>query len=374
MRVSHPDFSAPPFATAPNARFVHAPADGVLPADFFSTTNLPTYVRIDGEWRMPREPRMDSALVLEEGGGLVVREGRRVRRGDLVVVGEKEDGSEGVFVWSEAFLGEASDSEFKFMTSEVSREKPIDYALMARILIEDRERGGFPIWVAGPALVHSRARTDFVWFIQNGFVGALLAGNAVAVHDIEASVYGTTLGMTRTGEVPPGGHGLHMRAINRVRAAGSIRAAVEQGIITDGIMHACVVRDVPFVLCGSIRDDGPLPEVYTDTLLAQDAMRSYATRATFAVMIATALHSIATGNMLPAFVTEADGSLRELPTICVDSSEFVVSKLKDRGTHQAFAVVTNAQDFMHILRLYVEREMDQRGLSTTYGRVTAGTR
>jgi lysine-ketoglutarate reductase/saccharopine dehydrogenase-like protein (TIGR00300 family) len=346
----------------------------VLPPDFFSTTNLPTYVRINGEWRMPREPRMDSALVLEEGGGLVVREGRRVRQGDLVVVGEKEDGSDGVFVWSNAFLGEASESEFKFMTSEVSREKPIDYALMARILIEDRERGGFPIWIAGPALVHSRARTDFVWFIRNGFVGALLAGNAVAVHDIEASVYGTTLGMTRTGEVPPGGHGLHMRAINRVRAAGSIKAAVEQGIITDGIMHACVARNVPFVLCGSIRDDGPLPEVYTDTLVAQDAMRAYATRATLAIMIATALHSIATGNMLPAFVTEADGSLRELPTICVDSSEFVVSKLKDRGTHQAFAVVTNAQDFMHILRLYVEREMDERGLSTTFGRVTAGAR
>ena len=373
-RFTHPDFSVPPFATAPDARFEPAPADGVLPANFFSTTNLPTYVRVQGAWRMPREPRMDSALVLQEDGGLVVREGRRVRKGDLVVVGEKEDGSEGVFVWSDAFLGDTSESEFKFMTSEVSREKPIDYALMARILIEDRERGGFPIWVAGPALVHSRARTDFVWFIQNGFVGALLAGNAVAVHDIEASVYGTTLGMTRTGEVAPGGHGLHMRAINRVRAAGSIKAAVEQGIITDGIMHACVVRNVPFVLCGSIRDDGPLPEVYTDALEAQDAMRSYAIRATLAIMIATALHSIATGNMLPAFVTEADGALRELPTICVDSSEFVVSKLKDRGTHQAFAVVTNAQDFMHILRLYVEREMDQRGLSTTFGRVTAGAR
>ena len=373
-QFTHPNFTAPPFAGAPDAQFVRAPADGVLPPNFFSTTNLPTYVRIKGEWRMPLEPRMDSALVLEESGTLVVREGRRVRRGDQVVVGEKEDGSEGVFVWSDAFIGDSSESEFKFMTSEVSREKPIDYALMARILIEDRERGGFPIWVAGPALVHSRARTDFVWFIQNGFVGALLAGNAVAVHDIEASVYGTTLGMTRTGEVAPGGHGLHMRAINRVRAAGSIKAAVEQGIITDGIMHACVVRNVPFVLCGSIRDDGPLPEVYTDTLEAQDAMRSYAVRATLAIMIATALHSIATGNMLPAFVTQSDGTLRELPTICVDSSEFVVSKLKDRGTHQAFAVVTNAQDFMHILRLYVEREMDQRGLSTTFGRVTAGSR
>ncbi len=371
-RFVHPDFTAAQFATAPDATFVPAPAHGVLPAQFFSTTNLPTYVRVGGAWRLPREPRMDSALVLQPDGELFVREGRRVRQNDLVAVGEKEDGSEGILVWSDAFLPEtAADNEFRFMTSEVSREKPIDYALMARILIEDRERGGYPIWVTGPALVHSRARTDFVWFIRNRFVGALLAGNAVAVHDIEASIYGTTLGMTRTGEVPPGGHGLHMRAINRVRSAGSIQAAVEQGIVTDGIMHACVVQGVPFVLCGSIRDDGPLPEVYTDTLEAQDAMRCHAVKSTMAVMIATALHSIATGNMLPAFIMEPDGGLRELPTICVDSSEFVVSKLKDRGTHQAFAVVTNAQDFMHILRLYVEREMDQRGLTMAFGRVAA---
>jgi len=166
--------------------------------------------------------------------------------------------------------------------------------------------------------------------------------------------------MTRTGEATTGGHGLHMRAINRVRAAGSIARAVEQGVVKDGIMHACVSRGIPFVLTGSIRDDGPLPDVITDTLAAQDAMKRHTTRATMAILIATALHAIATGNMLPAFVTEPDGSMRELPTICVDSSEFVVSKLKDRGTHQAFGVVTNAQDFMHILRLYAERELSER--------------
>jgi hypothetical protein len=196
-----------------------------------------------------------------------------------------------------------------------------------------------------------------VWFIENGFVSALLAGNAVAVHDIEAAMYGTTLGMSGTGEATEGGHGLHMRAINQVRAAGSIAKAVERGIVKNGIMHACVTHKVPFVLCGSIRDDGPLPDVYTDITEAQDAMRAHAVKATMAILIATALHAIATGNMLPAFVTEKDGTLRELATICVDSSEFVVSKLKDRGTHQAFGVVTNAQDFMHILRLYVEREL-----------------
>jgi hypothetical protein len=148
-----------------------------------------------------------------------------------------------------------------------------------------------------------------------------------------------------------------MRAINRVRAAGSIANAVTQGIITDGIMYSCVTHDVPFVLTGSIRDDGPLPDVITDSVAAQDAMRQHAIKATMAILVATALHAIATGNMLPAFVALPDGNMRELATICVDSSEFVVSKLKDRGTHQAFGVVTNAQDFMHILRSYVEREL-----------------
>lgn len=299
---------------------------------------------------------MDSAIVLGADDVLRVREGRRVRRGDRVVVGRVEDGSEGVFVHAFAFAEPEATGEFRFMTSEVSREKPIDYPQMARLLVDERDRGGYVIWVAGPALVHSRARADMTWFIEQGFVNAFLAGNAVAVHDIEAAMFGTTLGMTGTGQASAGGHGLHMRAINAVRAAGSISSAVQQGAVTSGIMRALVLRDVPFVLCGSIRDDGPLPEVITDTVAAQDAMRAHATRATMVVMIATALHSIATGNMLPSFVMHDDGALRELPTICVDTSEFVVSKLKDRGTRQAFGVVTNAQDFLHILRLFVERD------------------
>jgi lysine-ketoglutarate reductase/saccharopine dehydrogenase-like protein (TIGR00300 family) len=360
---SPPDFSTPRLASAPDATFVPAPSDGVLPEGFFATTNLPTYVRIAGEWRMPREPRMDSALVLDAAGVLWVREGRRVRAGERVAVGAAEDGSEGIYVHATGFLAAESPGEFKFMASEVSREKPIEYSVMARLLIEERERGGYPIWVAGPALVHSRARADMVWFVRHGFVGALLAGNAVAVHDIEVSIFGTALGISGSGQATVGGHGLHMRAINQVRAAGSIAEAVRRGIITDGIMHAWVMRGVPFVLTGSIRDDGPLPDVITDAVAGQDAMKRHTNKATMAILIATALHAIATGNMLPAFVTDPDGSLRELPTICVDSSEFVVSKLRDRGSHQAFGVVTNAQDFMHILRLYVERELDAQGLA-----------
>ena len=314
---------------------------------------------------MPAEPRMDSGIVLGEDGSLTIKEGRRVRAGELVAIGHAENGSEGIFVHMNAFVSADEEAEFRFMSSEVSREKPIDYSQMARLLIRERDEQGYIIWVAGPALVHSRARADMTWFVQNGFVQALLAGNAVAVHDIETALFGTTLGMTGTGAASAGGHGLHMRAINAVRAAGSIYNAVKSGLVTTGIMHACVENEVPFVLCGSIRDDGPLPEVITDAIVAQDAMRAHAKRATMAVMIATALHAIATGNMLPSFVIQPDGELRELPTICVDSSEFVVSKLKDRGTRQAFGVVTNAQDFLHILRLFVERELDSRSRTSS---------
>jgi lysine-ketoglutarate reductase/saccharopine dehydrogenase-like protein (TIGR00300 family) len=355
--IAPPDLTKPALKAAPDARFAPAPTDGVLPENFFSSTNLPTYIKVKGQWRTIREPRMDAGLLLDDKGDVWAREGRRVKRGQLIAVGTAEDGSEGIFVHAAPFFGD-TEGGFNFMSSEVSREKPIDYVQMAKLLVSEREHGGYPIWVTGPALVHSRARNDMTWFIANGFVGALLAGNAVAVHDIEASIYGTTLGMTKTGEIAQGGHGLHMRAINMVRAAGSVAAAVKSGIIKDGIMHACVTSSVPFVLTGSIRDDGPLPDVITDMEQAQDAMRVHTMKATMAILVATALHAIATGNMLPAFVTEKDGSMRELATICVDSSEFVVSKLKDRGTHQAFGVVTNAQDFMHILRLYVERELD----------------
>jgi lysine-ketoglutarate reductase/saccharopine dehydrogenase-like protein (TIGR00300 family) len=352
-----PDFEAPPLAGAPDARFESAPADGVLPDRFFSTTNLPTYVRSGGGWRRPRLPRMDCVIVRDPKGDLVVTEPRRVRKGQLVAIGTEEDGSAGIFVHTEGFLrGAHSANEFGFMQSEVSRERPVDYSVLAQLLGEEKQRGGKILWVVGPALVHARAREDMIWFIQNGYVQAFLGGNAVAVHDLEAAIFGTTLGMSSSGEGVEGGHALHMRAINTIRRAGGIAPAVRQGTVAAGIMHALVTHGVPFVLAGSIRDDGPLPEVLSDTLAAQDAMREFTAQATFAVFVATALHAIAVGNMLPAFVDAPNPEdLRPLTTVCVDQTEFVVNKLRDRGTHQAYGVVTNAQDFMHVLRFYVER-------------------
>lgn len=352
-----PNFDAPPLSGAPDARFEPAPADGVLPDGFFSTSNLPTYLKVGGAWRRPRLPRMDCVVLQYPSGDLVTIEPRKVTRGALVAMGTAEDGSTGIFVHTEGFLGgRHSANEFRFMQTEVSRERPVDYAVLAQLLGEEKARGGTIVWVIGPALVHARAREDLIWFIENGYAGALLGGNAVAVHDLEAAIFGTTLGMSSSGEGVEGGHALHMRAINAIRRAGSIDAAVRSGQVKSGIMHALVTHRVPFVLAGSIRDDGPLPEVLSDTLAAQDAMRDVTTRATFAIFVATALHAIAVGNMLPAFVDAAtpDG-VRPLTTICVDQTEFVVNKLRDRGTHQAYGVVTNAQDFMHVLRFYVER-------------------
>ena len=359
-----PDFTQPRFADAPDARWEPAPADGVLPEGFFSTTNLPTYVRVDGQWKLPRQPRMDSAMVLDADRVPRVVEGRYVKAGEPIAMGFAEDGSEGIFVHAAGLVGDPDqgpEGEFKFMSSEVSREKPTDYGEMARVLVDERERGGHVIWVVGPAVLHSRGRDTLAWFVREGYVGVLFGGNAVAVHDIEAATLGTTLGMNHRGLPVQGGHAFHMRAINRVRRAGSIRAAVEQGIIQDGIMHSLVKSGVPFVLTGSIRDDGPLPDTITDVVRGQEAMKEHTLKATAVIMIATALHSIATGNMLPSYVyTEATGEIRPLATICVDSSEFVVSKLKDRGTHQAFGVITNAQDFLHVLKHYVEIEAARR--------------
>ncbi len=360
----HPDLAQSRLREAPNARWHPAPADGVLPEGFFSTTNLPTYIKIEGEWRLPRDPRMDAGVVLDPDGIPRVLEGRYVRAGQPVAVGLAEDGSEGIYVHATGFLGDydvGPEGEFAFMSSEVSREKPTDYAEMARVLVEERARGGHIIWVVGPAVLHSRGRDSFAWFIRNGFVNVLFGGNAVAVHDIESALMGTTLGMNHRGVPVQGGHAFHMRAINRVREAGSIRAAVERGIIERGIMYEVVTNEVPFVLAGSIRDDGPLPDTIADVVRAQEIMREHTRRATAVIMIATALHAIATGNMLPSYVyEEATGEIRPLTTICVDSSEFVVSKLKDRGTHQAFGVITNAQDFLHVLRHFVEAEVAAR--------------
>jgi lysine-ketoglutarate reductase/saccharopine dehydrogenase-like protein (TIGR00300 family) len=359
-----PDFREPRLVAAPECRFAAAPADTTLPDEFMSTTNHPTYVKIGGRWRLPERPRMDAHLVWDPATErLAIKEFRVIRKGELVAVAKAEDGSEGVLVWDRGFMDEVDDTRlpeaFAFMASEVSREKPVNYDAIFREFLRNRGSHGFILWVIGPALVHARGRLAMEWMIHHGFCHGVISGNAVGAHDIEAALYGTTLGMLADGSGTAGGHSTHMRAINEVKKVGSIAALVESGRLSGGIMHALVTTRTPYVLGGSIRDDGPLPETVASALEAQEQMRELTARATMVVMVATALHAIAAGNMLPTYCVRPDGAITEITTICVDQTEFVVSKLKDRGTHQAFGVVTNAQDFMRLLQLELAARLDE---------------
>src|SRR3954470_13499566 len=337
------------FEEAPDRETEPAGADGLAPVTFYSSTNFPTYVKREGTWHLVKRQRMDALIVWDEKAKeYVCVELRKVRAGQEVVTGTAEDGSYGLFVHSTGFNDpDAANQEeaFAFMATGASRERPLNYRRMAELLHWDKERDGRSIWVLGPAVVHAGARESMAWLINHGYVGAVFGGNAVAVHDLERALYGTALGMDVEGHTVLGGHRHHMDAINTIRRAGSIAGAVQSGVVRDGIMHACVTQGVPFLLAGSIRDDGPLPEVLTDIVEAQDKMRFFTQGATLVVMLATMLHSIATGNMLPTFI-ERNGTIEPVYTIVVDQMEMVIHKLMDRGTHQAFGAVRNVDDFL----------------------------
>ena len=313
-----------------------APADGVFPDDFYSTTNLETMVRLDGSWTAVDRAEMDCGLILTDG---VVRTVpvSDVRAGEQVICG-----ATGVRVTLPATDELAADDGFGFMSSTVSSEKP--QALLVRQIAERvrevKAAGDKVLWVGGPAIVHTGAAPAMVALVRGGFVDVLFAGNALATHDIEANLYGTSLGVDlNRGNGVPHGHEHHIRAINRIRGAGSIAAAVEQGVLTGGVMHAMVEAGKTMVLVGSVRDDGPLPDVHTDVLVGQRAMRAELPGVGFCIMVATMLHSIATGNILPASV----------PLVCVDINPATVTKLADRGSAQAVGIVTDTGLFLEQL-------------------------
>jgi lysine-ketoglutarate reductase/saccharopine dehydrogenase-like protein (TIGR00300 family) len=305
------------------ARLVAADRDGVLPPGFYSTTNLATDVLVDGDWLGVVNPEMDCALV--------------VRAGDQVVVGH-----EGVRVHTPPRPHGQGGQAFEFMSSEVSSEKPKALLVeqVAQRIRHARDQGGKVLAVCGPAVVHTGGAPDLARLVRAGFVDVLFAGNGFATHDIEANMLGTSLGVSvHEGTPTEGGHANHIRVINEIRRAGSIATAVEAGIVTGGVMHACVTTGTPFVLGGSIRDDGPLPDVVTDVVAAADTMRSHIPGVAVALMLASTLHAIATGNCLPAGVE----------TFCVDINQAVVTKLADRGSHQALGIVTDVGPFIRQL-------------------------
>jgi lysine-ketoglutarate reductase/saccharopine dehydrogenase-like protein (TIGR00300 family) len=318
-----------------------APADGVFPEGFYATTNLETAVRIGGRWLRVEGTEMDLGIVIADGVPRTVPMAE-VRAGDQVVVGHA-----GTRV--RPLERPRDKQEFEFMTSEVSSEKPKALVIrdVARMLRKVRASGRKIIVVAGPAVVHTGAAHHLARLVQMGYVSVLFGGNAVAVHDIESALYGTSLGVSMEEGVPTvGGHEHHLRAINTIRGCGSIANAVAQGVLTHGLMHTLVQTQTPFVLAGSIRDDGPLPDVITDVLEAQAAMRAHCREAGACIMLSSMLHSIATGNMLPAEVT----------TVCVDINPAVVTKLADRGSFQTIGIVTDVGLFLEMLADELERD------------------
>src|SRR3989338_2216342 len=351
-----PDFEDEKFRNSGDVIFKPELKDKTLPDEFYSTSNFPTYIKVNGVWKLAKEPRMDSTLVFDPStGDVFTREMCKIKQGDLIAITSLEDGSEGVFAHSDGFSQQSKNNDpFKFMKTDISREKPIDYDEFVDMIVENKRGKGYSIWILGPAVIHAKATDKMSWLIENDYVSVMFGGNAVGVHDIENALFGTTLGSDSCGVPTAHGHGTHMRAINEVRKAGSIERLVENGKLKSGIMYNCVTHNVPYVLAGSIRDDGPLPETITDILDSQAAMREHTKKATLVIGIATVLHTIATGNMLPTYI-ERNETLETIPTICVDQTEFVPNKLADRGTHQAYGVVTNAQDFLEIVTTKLEK-------------------
>jgi lysine-ketoglutarate reductase/saccharopine dehydrogenase-like protein (TIGR00300 family) len=319
-----------------DAALVVADVEGVLPEGFHSTTNLATDVRIDGHWVAVSNPEMDCGVVVSPDRTSVrTVPMHRIRAGDLVVVGQ-------IGVRVHPPEKPRDRRAFEFMDSEVSSEKPkaLLVAEVAERMRAARQRGDRVLAVCGPAVIHTGGGPAIARLVREGWIDVLFAGNGFATHDMESNVLGTSLGISVTsGQGTEGGHSNHLRLINTVRRHGSIAAAVESGFVGGGVMFECVQRGVPFVLGGSVRDDGPLPDTITDVVVAADTMREHIGGVGVALMLASTLHAIATGNILPGGVE----------TFCVDINQAVVTKLADRGSHQALGIVTDVGPFCHDL-------------------------
>ena len=350
-KYTPPDFEAEALRNAPLCRFEPAPLDGVAPEGYHAMSIFPEYFKTGRGWLLAEESRMDCVAVLENDRIEVV-EFRRLRRGQLVAVGRGEDGSGGILLWPDGFNEERERGEtFAFRQSR-TRETAFsrDYDGLYELMRHERERGKI-VWVLGPAFAFDKdARQAMSRLIEAGYVHAILAGNALAAHDLEAAWLGTALGQDIYTQRPvPGGHYHHLDTINRVRACGGVRAFIEAENIRDGIIYTCEKCGVPYVLAGSIRDDGPLPPVLGNACEAQDRMRDELRSATTLICMATMLHSIAAGNMTPSYRVLPDGTVRQVYFYCVDVSEFVINKLSDRGSLSARGIVTNVQDFAVML-------------------------
>jgi len=320
-----------------DARMVAADIAGAFPEGFYSTTNQRTEVRIDGHWIEVQDQEMDCGVIYDPDA----KTAHCIAMTDVQVGQQIVVGHGGVRVIPFQRETARSDS-FEFMSSGVSTEKPKGVAIrqIAQEMFRTRREGKKNLIVGGPAIVHTGSDGHLCELIRRGYVHRLFAGNALATHDIEQALFGTSLGVhLDRGDIVEHGHEHHLRAINRIRRLGGIRPAVEQGVLTSGIMYECIQNNVPYLLAGSIRDDGPLPDVITDVLVAQQKMREQVHDVSFCLMIATMLHSVAVGNLLPAWVK----------VVCVDINPSTVIKLSDRGSFQTVGLVTDVEPFLRVL-------------------------
>lgn len=356
-----PDFNQPIFISAPNVQTASAEADGVAPNQYHGTSVFPEYFKINGEWQLVEESRMDCVIVIRPGNILEAIEFRHIKKGDQIILGRSESGIDGIFVNHRCFENRYAQGDSFIFRSSRSRETAFsqDYDTLYNLLMHERTYGRI-VWVMGPACAFdSDSRASMKYLIENGFVNGLLAGNALATHDLEAGLFGTALGQDIYSQQPHhNGHYNHIDVINLVRKCGSIPAFLEQYEIKTGIMNACVQNKVPFVLTGSIRDDGPLPEVIPDVYRGQDEMRNLIRNATTVICLATQLHTIATGNMTPCFRV-VNGVVRPLFIYSVDVTEFALNKLSDRGSLTATGIVTNVQDFIVMIAKGVQKKFSE---------------
>ena len=358
-----PDFRQESLVNAPNVRTAPVVKDGVAPEQFHATSIFPEYFKVDGEWQLARNSRMSCCVVLREGSRLEVTPFDDLKVGDEVILGRTDHGPDGIYVHTAGFREQNCPADrFAFRRGR-SRETSFsqDYDTLYNLLFHERANGGNILWVLGPACTFDAdSRACLRFLIEGGFMNGLIAGNALAVHDIEAALFGTALGQNIYSQKPhPSGHYNHLDIINFIKRAGSIEKFIDLYKLDNGIMEAVISNNVPYALTGSIRDDVALPGVCMDVRESQHAMQDLINKATTIICVATQLHTLAACSMAPCYRVIND-EVRPLFIYSVDVSEYAVNKLTDRGSLTATGIITNAQDFIVMLAKGVQKKLNSR--------------
>ena len=347
-KYTAPDFMIEKFIKSPDVKTAEVTMAGVAPDNYHATSMYPEYFKIAGQWKLLEQTRMDCVPVIHDDGTIEAVEFRRLKIGDRVILGRDDSGAEGIYLHSKGFAESMADLDTFAFRSGRSRETSFqrDYESLTKLLRLDKDHGHI-VWVLGPAAVFSDdSRKAMEYIVDNGYAHVIFGGNAVVTHDLEGAMFNTALGQDIvSGENLHNGHYCHLDAINNVLKAGSVEKAIDEYGLNNGLICSCVRNNVPFVMASSLRDDGPMGGVIDSMTEAQDAMREHTKKATTVVCLASQLHMIATGNLTPSY-TVVDGEVRPVFIYAVDISEFVLNKLRDRGTLEVTTIVSNIQDFL----------------------------